>query len=68
MLDNCEHVVEAAAVVADRLLRDAPAVTVVATSREPLGVAGEVVRTVTPLAVPHRGISVMPTSWRSSTP
>ena len=52
VLDNCEHVVEAAAVVADRLLRDAPAVTVVATSREPLGVAGEVVRTVTPLAVP----------------
>ena len=52
VLDNCEHVVEAAAVVADRLLRDAPAVTVVATSREPLGVAGEVVRMVTPLAVP----------------
>ncbi len=52
VLDNCEHVVEAAAVVADRLLRDAPAVTVVATSREPLGVAGEVVQIVAPLAVP----------------
>jgi predicted ATPase/DNA-binding SARP family transcriptional activator len=52
VLDNCEHVVEAAAAVVDRLLRDAPAVTVVATSREPLGVAGEVVVAVTPLAVP----------------
>jgi predicted ATPase/DNA-binding SARP family transcriptional activator len=52
VLDNCEHVVEAAAAVADRLLRDAPDVTVLATSREPLGVPGEVVRTVAPLAVP----------------
>ena len=52
VLDNCEHVVEAAATVADRLLLDAPGVTVLVTSREPLGVAGERVVAVAPLTVP----------------
>jgi predicted ATPase/DNA-binding SARP family transcriptional activator len=52
VLDNCEHVVDAAAEVVDRLTRGAPGVTVLATSREALGVAAEVVRTVAPLAVP----------------
>jgi predicted ATPase/DNA-binding SARP family transcriptional activator len=52
VIDNCEHVVEAAAEVVDRLTRGAPGVTVLATSREALGVAGEVVRTVVPLGVP----------------
>ncbi len=52
ILDNCEHVVDAAAAVADRVLREAPGVTLVATSREPLGVPGEVVQAVSPLAVP----------------
>ncbi|MFG2831842.1 BTAD domain-containing putative transcriptional regulator [Streptomyces sp. NPDC048434] len=44
VLDNCEHVVGAAAALADLLLRHCPGLTVVATSREPLGVPGEVVR------------------------
>jgi predicted ATPase/DNA-binding SARP family transcriptional activator len=52
VIDNCEHVVDAAADVVDRVTRAAPGVTVLATSREALGVAGEVVRTVAPLAVP----------------
>jgi predicted ATPase/DNA-binding CsgD family transcriptional regulator len=42
LLDNCEHVVEQAAVAAEDLLRSCPAVRVVATSREPLRVYGEV--------------------------
>ncbi|MGW7579263.1 AfsR/SARP family transcriptional regulator [Streptomyces sp. NPDC054765] len=49
VLDNCEHVVGAAAGLADRLLRHCPGLTVVATSREPLGVPGEVVRPLEPL-------------------
>jgi predicted ATPase/DNA-binding CsgD family transcriptional regulator len=42
VLDNCEHVVQSAAAVAARLLDAAPTLTLLATSREPLGVAGEV--------------------------
>ncbi|MFI6283461.1 AfsR/SARP family transcriptional regulator [Streptomyces sp. NPDC051018] len=49
LLDNCEHVVEAAAVLAERLLESCPGLTVLATSREPLGVPGELVRQVDPL-------------------
>ncbi|MFJ1746602.1 AfsR/SARP family transcriptional regulator [Streptomyces sp. NPDC088116] len=49
LLDNCEHVVEAAAALAEELLARCPGMTVLATSREPLGVPGEVVRPVEPL-------------------
>ncbi|MFJ1564135.1 AfsR/SARP family transcriptional regulator [Streptomyces erythrochromogenes] len=49
VLDNCEHVVEAAAELAERLLTQCPGVRVLATSREPLGVPGETVRPVEPL-------------------
>ena len=52
VLDNCEHLVEACAELARRLLEAGPAVRVVATSREVLGVPGEVVWPVPPLAVP----------------
>jgi predicted ATPase/DNA-binding winged helix-turn-helix (wHTH) protein len=41
LLDNCEHVIEAAAGVAVAILSGAPGVSILATSREPLGVAGE---------------------------
>ncbi|WP_328222837.1 AfsR/SARP family transcriptional regulator [Streptomyces sp. NBC_00310] len=53
ILDNCEHVVEAAAHLADQLLQRCPELTVLATSREPLGVPGELVRPVEPLTEPH---------------
>ncbi len=42
VLDNCEQVLESAAAFAEQLLRSAPALRVLATSREPLGIAGEV--------------------------
>ncbi|MFF5566652.1 BTAD domain-containing putative transcriptional regulator [Streptomyces sp. NPDC012623] len=50
LLDNCEHVIEAAAALAHELLAHCPGLTILATSREPLGVPGEVVRPVGPLA------------------
>ena len=55
LLDNCEHVVAACAEAADRLLRACPNLRVLATSREPLAVAGETIWAVPPLAVPAEG-------------
>jgi predicted ATPase/DNA-binding SARP family transcriptional activator len=49
VLDNCEHLVQASADLAELLLTSCPGVTVLATSREPLGVPGELVRPVDPL-------------------
>jgi predicted ATPase/DNA-binding SARP family transcriptional activator len=54
VLDNCEHVVEHVAGLAEHLLRAAPGLRILATSREPLGVAGEVQWDVPPLRVPDR--------------
>ena len=50
VLDNCEHLVEACAAAAETLLRACPGLMVVATSREALGVAGEIAWRVPPLA------------------
>ena len=55
VLDNCEHVIEVAATVAEKVLRAAPHVHVLATSREPLDAEGEVVQRLMPLALPPRG-------------
>ena len=52
VLDNCEHVVEAAARLVEQLLERCPELTVLATSREPLGVPGELLRPVEPLPEP----------------
>ncbi|MFI1322261.1 BTAD domain-containing putative transcriptional regulator [Streptomyces rochei] len=52
VLDNCEHVVDAAARLAEELLARCPNLTVLATSREPLGVPGELLRPVEPLPEP----------------
>ncbi|MEU9474137.1 BTAD domain-containing putative transcriptional regulator [Streptomyces sp. NPDC048191] len=49
ILDNCEHVIGAAAALAETLLTHCPGLTILATSREPLGVPGESVRPVEPL-------------------
>jgi predicted ATPase/DNA-binding winged helix-turn-helix (wHTH) protein len=57
VLDNCEHVVDAAARMTEALLRTNPAARVIATSREPLRTEGEWVYPVPPLAVPAEGSS-----------
>nr|WP_202501044.1 BTAD domain-containing putative transcriptional regulator [Streptomyces sp. SID5785] len=49
ILDNCEHVIDAAAQLAETLLTHCPSLTILATSREPLSVPGESVRPVEPL-------------------
>ena len=51
VLDTCEHLVEAVAEAADRLLKGCPKLGIVATSREPLGVTGEVVWRVPPMTL-----------------
>ncbi|MFG2029479.1 BTAD domain-containing putative transcriptional regulator [Streptomyces sp. NPDC048825] len=53
ILDNCEHVVDAAARLVEELLERCPELTVLATSREPLGVPGELLRPVEPLPEPY---------------
>ncbi|GIG67990.1 BTAD domain-containing putative transcriptional regulator [Phytomonospora endophytica] len=53
VLDNCEHVVGAVAALVSRLLTAAPGLTVLATSQEPLAVAGETLHPVSPLDLPE---------------
>jgi predicted ATPase len=55
VLDNCEHLVGAAASMAEALLRANPTARVMATSREPLRAEGECLYRVPPLAVPTEG-------------
>lgn len=52
ILDNCEHVIEAAAAFAHRLLGECQRLRIIATSREPLGITGEALWRVEPLALP----------------
>jgi DNA-binding SARP family transcriptional activator len=53
ILDNCEHVIESAAAFAYRVLGECPRLRILATSREPLGITGEALWLVEPLALPH---------------
>ena len=52
ILDNCEHVIEAAAALAGRVLAACPKVRIVTTSRQPLRIDGETLCPVPPLPVP----------------
>lgn len=52
LLDHCEHVIEACAVLAEVLLAACPGVSILATSREPLQIAGEIAWRVPSLSVP----------------
>ena len=52
VLDNCEHLIAAAAALADRILAACPRVVIMATSREPLNITGEALWTVGPLTLP----------------
>jgi predicted ATPase len=55
VLDNCEHIIEGTAHFAHSVLGAAPDVSILATSREPLGVAGEALMKVPPLSLPEDG-------------
>ncbi|QVQ51475.1 winged helix-turn-helix domain-containing protein [Spiractinospora alimapuensis] len=55
VFDNCEHVLPHVASLAHTLLTSCPALRVLATSQEHLGVTGEVLRPVSPLALPDVG-------------
>jgi predicted ATPase/DNA-binding SARP family transcriptional activator len=57
VMDNCEHLVADVAALVDRLLAHCPALRVLATSREPLGITGEVLHPVGPLAMPDREVA-----------
>lgn len=59
LFDNCEHVLDTLAYAVEELLRTAPNLTVVATSREPLHVEAEHVFEVEPLAVPPAAIDTV---------
>ncbi|HEY6296596.1 MAG TPA: BTAD domain-containing putative transcriptional regulator, partial [Streptosporangiaceae bacterium] len=57
VLDNCEHVIEAAAALAGRVLAACPRMRIIATSRQPLRIEGETLSPVPPLAVPPPAVS-----------
>ena len=59
VLDNCEHLVEASARLLDDILDSCPRLRVLATSREPLGVSGEVSWPVPSLSLPDNGESAI---------
>ena len=61
VLDNCEHVVDACAALADQLLSTCADMRILATSREPLLIPGERQRRVRPLPRPETGSSFEPT-------
>jgi non-specific serine/threonine protein kinase len=52
ILDNCEHLIDACARLADAIVRSCPGVRVLVTSREPLGIEGEVAWRVPSLPIP----------------
>jgi predicted ATPase/DNA-binding SARP family transcriptional activator len=58
VLDNCEHVLDAVAALAGRVLADAPGVRILATSREPLGLTGETLSPVPSLPLPPEDADV----------
>ncbi|MBY8873114.1 LuxR C-terminal-related transcriptional regulator [Micromonospora sp. PLK6-60] len=65
VLDNCEHLLDAVALFADQLLTGCPGVTLLATSRERLGVPGEFVVPVAPLPEPD-GLALFTDRARSA--
>ena len=56
VLDNCEHLIEACAALAESLLANCPLVTILATSREALGVPGEKAWTLPSLSLPDQSL------------
>lgn len=63
VLDNCEHLLDACAALAHDLLRAAPGLRLLATSRERLALAGEHLWPVSPLPVPEPGRPLAGGAW-----
>ena len=64
VLDNCEHLVAAAARLAGQVLAACPQVRILATSREPLAITGEALWTVGPLTLPPDPAALRPMAER----
>ena len=71
ILDNCEHVLEAVAAIADAIIRSCPDVRLLATSRQALDISGERVLRLASLDVPHEIADLTPAAiigiWCCST-
>ncbi len=65
ILDNCEHLIETCAGVVDHLLHGCPKCKIISSSREALGIAGETVYRVPPLALPDTDVMALETLHRS---
>ncbi len=65
VIDNCEHLLEAVAVLAGKLLRACPDVAILVTSRQALGIAGEVVEQLPPMSMPETDNASSTEAWRS---
>jgi predicted ATPase len=65
VLDTCEHLVDACAMLAEVLLRAAPGLRVLATSRQPLDVPGEHTLTILPFDAPDPDTPLDPDSMRA---
>ncbi|HUO39686.1 MAG TPA: adenylate/guanylate cyclase domain-containing protein, partial [Mycobacterium sp.] len=68
VLDNCEHLLDASAAVVATLLQDCPAVTILATSREPIGVTGEAIWRVPSLSLADEAIELFTDRARLARP
>src|SRR6185436_1501031 len=62
LLDNCEHLLDACAQLVDAILRSCPRVLILATSREGLGIAGELTYRVPSLSLPDPKRDLKPES------
>jgi predicted ATPase/DNA-binding winged helix-turn-helix (wHTH) protein len=58
ILDSCEHVIEGASALAERIFEEAPEVHILATSRESLRVEGEHVHRLSPLGIPPEEVAL----------
>lgn len=65
ILDNCEHLLEVTASLADAIIRHCPDVRVLTTSRQALGISGEEVVRLASLDVPHKIQEITPTTLLS---
>jgi predicted ATPase/class 3 adenylate cyclase len=60
ILDNCEHLIDACSALVERWLASCPSMTILVTAREPLGIAGEIIRRVPGLDVGFDGDGLKP--------